>query len=164
MWRFRRGAQIGHAVRISRKVRIHRPNPGTQIEISDRVRLYKQVEIYMDATGAKLIIGKNTFLNRRTEICCRDQVVIGDNCAISWDVVITDTDYHNIEGAAPSTSPVSIGHKVWVGARAMILKGVEIGDGAVIAAGSVVTRSIPAGALVAGAPAKIVRQQVSWST
>lgn len=97
MWRFRRGAQIGHAVRISRKVRIHRPNPGTQIEISDRVRLYKQVEIYMDATGAKLIIGKNTFLNRRTEICCRDQVVIGDNCAISWDVVITDTDYHNIE-------------------------------------------------------------------
>lgn len=46
----------------------------------------------------------------------------------------------------------------------MILKGVEIGDGAVIAAGSVVTRSIPAGALVAGAPAKIVRQQVSWST
>ncbi len=61
------------------------------------------------------------------------------------------------------TKPVKIGNHVWIGTRVTILKGVNIGDGAVIAAGSVVTKDIPAGSLAAGVPAKIIRDKVIWS-
>lgn len=61
------------------------------------------------------------------------------------------------------TKPVKIGNHVWIGTRVTILKGVNIGDGAVIAAGSVITKDIPAGSLAAGVPAKIIRDKVIWS-
>jgi acetyltransferase-like isoleucine patch superfamily enzyme len=60
------------------------------------------------------------------------------------------------------SAPVHIGSHVWIGARALILKGVRIGDGAVVAAGSVVTRDVPSRALVAGNPAQVIREDVSW--
>jgi acetyltransferase-like isoleucine patch superfamily enzyme len=59
--------------------------------------------------------------------------------------------------------PVHIGNKVWIGANVTILKGVSIGDGSVIAAGSVVTRSIPANCLAGGIPAKVIKENVAWS-
>lgn len=60
------------------------------------------------------------------------------------------------------TLPISIGDHVWIGARSTILKGVSIGDGAVVAAGSLVTRDVPPGALVGGSPARMVRPKVEW--
>lgn len=63
---------------------------------------------------------------------------------------------------AKKTKPVCIGNHVWIGQRAMILKGVSIGDGAIIAAGAVVTRDVPAGCLAAGVPAKVIRKNVEW--
>ena len=60
------------------------------------------------------------------------------------------------------SAPIHIGNHVWVGVRAIILKGVTIGDGAIIAAGSVVTRDVPANTLVGGVPAKIIKDNISW--
>jgi acetyltransferase-like isoleucine patch superfamily enzyme len=73
-----------------------------------------------------------------------------------------DTDFHRVDGRASADAPVSIGNRVWIGAGAKILKGVSIGDGAVIAAGAIVTRDVPAGALVAGNPAQVIREGVTW--
>ncbi|AJY77773.1 acetyltransferase [Paenibacillus beijingensis] len=132
--------------------------------------LYDFVNFYLDKPGAEIVIGDRTYINRRTEIMCKQSVVIGSDCAISWDVVITDTDYHQITGLDANGSvmnddakPVRIGNHVWIGCRAIILKGVTIGSGAIVAAGSVVTKDVPAGTLVAGVPAKVVKHDVHWT-
>jgi acetyltransferase-like isoleucine patch superfamily enzyme len=108
--------------------------------------------------NARLVIGNGTYLNRNTEVIAAREVVIGRDCKISWDVVIMDTDQHGFHGAEPVAMPVRIGDRVWIGCRAIILKGVSIGDDAVIAAGAIVTRDVPAGAVVAGQAATVIRQ------
>jgi acetyltransferase-like isoleucine patch superfamily enzyme len=91
----------------------------------------------------------------------RDSITIGARCAISWDVQVLDTDYHELVGSEP-TRPVVIGDDVWIGARAVILKGVTIGDGAVVSAGAMVRENVPARALVGGVPARVLRSDVDW--
>ena len=110
------------------------------------------------APGAELSIGKGTYLNRNTTVVCHDHVTIGRGCAISWDVVITDSDEHDWPGLPRADAPVVIEDNVWIGCRAIILKGVTIGTGAVVAAGAIVTRDVPPRALVAGQPARVVRR------
>ena len=61
------------------------------------------------------------------------------------------------------SAPITIGDRVWIGCRAIILAGVTIGEGSVVAAGSVVTRDVPPGTLVAGNPAKVIRETGPWS-
>lgn len=100
--------------------------------------------------GGRLAIGSGTFLNRNVEIIAWDEVTIGQGCMIGWDVIILDTDQHPLPGRGLRNSPVHIGDGVWIGARAMILKGVTIGDGAIVGAGAVVTRDVRPGAVVHG--------------
>ncbi|MBV9171192.1 MAG: acyltransferase [Chloroflexi bacterium] len=107
--------------------------------------------------GASITIGNGTYLNRNTEIVAYQRVSIGRDCKIARDVLIMDTDQHPLPNGDLDRAPVTIGNDVWIGARAIILKGVTIGDHAVIGAGSVVTRDIPARAIAAGVPARILR-------
>lgn len=111
---------------------------------------------------AELIIGRGTSIGDRTEIHVGKSVKIGGNCSIAWDVCILDRDYHALNSTDEVRKPVIIGDNVWIGCKVIIVKGVSIGDGAVIAAGSVVVRDVPANALVAGNPAKIVKENVTW--
>lgn len=143
-------------------VKINNPSGLGVLRLSRHLQLYQGVHFFLDSSEAEVNIGLGTYLNRRTEITCKRSVTIGERCAISWDVLITDTDYHQL-GEGEHTAPVRIGDRVWIGAKAMILKGVTVGDGAVIAAGSVVTKDVPGGALVAGNPARVVRENVSWA-
>jgi acetyltransferase-like isoleucine patch superfamily enzyme len=116
--------------------------------------------------GADLRVGEGTCVTRDTGISAHESIHIGDGCAISWEVLILDKDGHwlEIDGEArPETRPIRIGNRVWIGARATILKGVTIGDGAVIGAGAVVTKDVPPGCLAAGNPARVVRKNVIWS-
>ncbi len=115
--------------------------------------------------GGKLIIGDNTYINPRTIICCTNYIVIGSNCAISWDCQIMDNDFHTmvVENIPSITNlPINIGNNVWIGAKCIILKGVTIGDGAVVAAGSVVTGIVPANTIVGGVPAKVLKENTGW--
>jgi acetyltransferase-like isoleucine patch superfamily enzyme len=115
--------------------------------------------------GAVLVVGRGTGISGGS-FCAARSLRIGQRCLIGADVVIADTDFHAVEPArrdagwdAIGCAPVHVGDDVFIGARAMILKGVRIGDGAVIGAGAVVTRSVPAGAVVAGNPARVVRSR-----
>lgn len=114
------------------------------------------------AEGASLNLGSG-YINRNVKIRCFDKIEIGDNVAISENVTIWDSDAHQINSTGSKTQPVIIGNHVWIGTNVIILKGVNIGDGAVIAAGSVVNKSIPAYCLAAGVPAKVIKNNVNWN-
>jgi acetyltransferase-like isoleucine patch superfamily enzyme len=107
--------------------------------------------------GASIRIGNGTYLNRGTEIVAARQVTIGRDCKIARDVIIMDTDQHALPNGELVARPVSIGDRVWIGARVIVLKGTTIGDDAVIGAGSVVTKDVPSGAIAAGVPARVLQ-------
>jgi acetyltransferase-like isoleucine patch superfamily enzyme len=107
--------------------------------------------------GARIRIGNGTYLNRGTEIVAARSVTIGSDCKIARDVIIMDTDQHALPDEELVASSVTIEDRVWIGARAIILKGVTVGHDAVIGAGSVVTRSVPPHTVVGGVPARVLR-------
>src|SRR5918912_1756090 len=130
-------------------------NRGGRIEV-ENCAFFSGVRLECWA-GATIRIGNGTYLHRNVEIVAARSVTIGRDCKIARDVIVMDTDQHALPGAELVVRPVTIGDRVWIGARALILKGVRIGDDAVVAAGSVVTRDVPARSVVAGVPAKVVR-------
>lgn len=135
------------------------------IKIEKGVFLYPNVKISVNGekdNKAYLFIASGTHIGDRTEIHVGDRVIIGRDCAISWDVCILDRDYHEFDSNGEEKVPITIGNNVWIGCRATILKGVTIGDGAVVAAGSVVTKDVPANCCVAGNPAKVIKENVNW--
>lgn len=135
-----------------------------QLTLHGDVILYEGVGVRV-TEGAKLSIGDHTYINRSASIDCTQEITIGDYCAISDNVQILDSDFHpvtyNGETSAMS-KPVHIGNHVWIGRSAIILKGVTIGDGAIVGAGSIVTRDVPPGCLVAGNPARVIKENVEW--
>jgi len=104
--------------------------------------------------GARITVGDGTYLNRGTEIVAARSVSIGRDCKIARDVIIMDTDQHELPGLPLQIAPVTIEDRVWIGARAMVLKGVHVGHDAIIAAGAVVTKDVPPHGVVAGVPAR----------
>ncbi len=112
--------------------------------------------------NAKLEI-ESGYINGYSQIVCASKIRIGKDVAIAREVVIRDTDAHDIlyEGYK-KVKEVNIGNNVWIGAKAMIMKGVTIGDGAIVAAGAVVTKDVPEKALVAGVPAKVIKTNIEW--
>jgi acetyltransferase-like isoleucine patch superfamily enzyme len=117
--------------------------------------------------GAKLKIGKNVGISN-TAINCYERIEIGDNVKIGGGVVIYDTDFHSLDHKLRSvrstdikhtaTSPVFIKQFAFIGAHCTILKGVIIGEGAVIGACSVVTKDVPAAEIWGGNPARFIKK------
>ena len=103
------------------------------------------------------------FINENVQISCGDTIEIGDGATIGRDVIIRSYDGHIIEEEGYKIAePIKIGSHVWIGQGATVLKGVTIGDGAIIASGAIVTNDVPAHSIVAGVPAKVVKQNVKW--
>ena len=125
------------------------------------VSIYSNADISVNE-NAVLEFGSG-FINHGARIHCFEHISIGRHVFIGDDVAIRDSDGHEIVGAEkPMTLPIIIGDHVWIGARVTIIKGVTIGEGAVVAAGSVVVKDVPAHTLVAGVPAKVVKENVTW--
>ena len=126
--------------------------------LAENCQFYSGVRLEIGTRGI-LKIGNGTYLNRNTLIVCEDRVEIGKNCKIAWDVIIMDSDLHPINESSPIVNkPVCIEDDVWIGYRSIILKGVTIGHGAVIAAGSVITKNIPPRTVYGGSPAKLIAE------
>ncbi|MEW6443395.1 MAG: acyltransferase [bacterium] len=117
--------------------------------------------------GALLEIGAGTTINPGSRIIALEEIRIGADCAISWEVQIMDGDYHRLSGPEgnpePATASIHIADHVWIGARSLILKGTRIEAGAVVGAGSVIAgKKVPARTVVAGNPARTVRENAHW--
>ena len=118
----------------------------------------------------KIFINKNAtlelgsgFINTGANITCFEKIKIGDNVAIAPNVTIRDSDGHKLNVPGHKIcEPVEIGNHVWIGMNATILKGVTIGDSAIIAAGAVVTKDVAPKTLVGGVPAKVIKENVEW--
>lgn len=110
-------------------------------------------------------IGKNTHVTNKCLLDGRGGLSIGDDVLIGYETIIMST-MHNYEDPnklirlqGSRYEPVVIGNDVWLGARVIVLPGVTIGDGAVVATGAVVTKDIPSFAIAGGVPAKILRKR-----
>ena len=133
----------------------------SKINVKDDFTFFYGADVVL-FENATLELGKS-YANSNCKIRCHKRITIGDECAISHDVTIMDSDAHAINGVV-NTEPVIIGNHVWIGTRATILKGVTIGDGAIIAAGAVVTKDVPPYSMVGGVPARIIKDKVEWSS
>jgi maltose O-acetyltransferase len=115
-----------------------------------------------DQPAANLVIGSSCWFNAGSTFDASDPIVIGDRVRLGPEVLVLTSSHHigdhSTRAGYASRAPVSIGSGAWLGARAIILPGVSIGDGAVVAAGAVVTKPVPADHLVAGVPARLVRE------
>ena len=155
--------KCGKYFRAEEKIRILKKN--SYISVGRKVQFHREVKLsaWGDKQQSRIIIGDNTSIGDRTEIHAGSKIEIGNGCNIAWDVCIMDRDYHKFNSDAENISPVKIEDNVWIGCNSIVLKGVTIGEGAVIAAGSIVTQNVPTNCLAAGNPAKIIKQDVFWA-
>lgn len=161
-----RGASFdkrGKYLRIEKGVRLLKKN--SYMEVGRKVQLHRHVKLsaWGGELKAHIIIGDNTAIGDRTEIHAGSRVEIGKGCNIAWDVCIMDRDYHKFNSSEEVIKPVIIHDNVWIGCNCIVLKGVTVGEGAVIAAGSVVAGDVPPKTLVGGNPAKIIKEDVYWA-
>lgn len=160
-WHFRHATSVGPRTRVWGRPSIR--NQGKML-IGDRVRLVSTIATteLVAEPGGTLEIGDGTFINYGCSIAATMYVRIGRNCNVGTHVMIMDNDFHRLEPERrlerPESEPIILEDNVWIGGRAIILKGVTIGTGSVVAAASVVTRDVPARTLVGGMPAKPIRE------
>jgi acetyltransferase-like isoleucine patch superfamily enzyme len=158
-WHLRSAARLGRRVTLRGRPSV--VNEGT-LTVGERVRLVSTVATLELVTlpGGHLEIGDNVFINFGSSLVASAHVKIGQDCLIGTHVSIMDCDFHRVEDKAWDTTgrPVVIEDRAWLGNRSMVLRGVTVGHDAVVAAGSVVTRDVPPRTVVAGVPARVIRE------
>ena len=112
--------------------------------------------------GGHLSIGHGTYITGDSRIEVKNNIKIGEHCAISWGVSILDDDHHDMGLPNEEPSTTLIGNQVWIGAHSMILKNSIIGDGSVVAAKSLVNGNVPQSTLCGGVPASVIRKSITW--
>ncbi|WP_158904637.1 DapH/DapD/GlmU-related protein [Burkholderia sp. L27(2015)] len=141
--------------------------------------------IVLERSVGTVSVGHDTYIGG-SQIICADQIEIGNNVLVSWGCTIADHDSHSLDwreraedvrkwregllsGGLEKASefknwdvvekaPIRIEDKVWLGMNVTVLKGVTIGEGSVVAAGSIVTKDVPSWTLVAGNPARVIKE------
>jgi len=133
-----------------------------------------EASLLFDREGGIIRIGDRTFIGNSL-IVCAEEVSIGNDILIAWGVTIVDHDSHSLEWSGRkddvvnwlhgrkdwsrvAVAPVRIEDRAWIGFNAVILKGITVGEGAVVAAGSVVTKDVPPYSVVAGNPARVIKK------
>ena len=130
-----------------------------QISVGARSRFWPNGKLSCEGTPeqpATLRIGERVQIGDNTQIHCGLDLRIDDDVMISWGCSIMDRDFHSGASGVERRAPTHIGRNAWIACNVTILKGVRIGAGAIVGAGSVVTREVPAGAIVAGNPARVI--------
>jgi acetyltransferase-like isoleucine patch superfamily enzyme len=154
--------------------------PEQRVYVSVGERSLLSTRIVFEGRSGEVTIGKRAYIGD-CSIICRSRVILGDDVTIAWGVTLYDHNSHsldwrqrakvvdhfyNCEGSANpyseldwagvAVSPIVIEDKVWIGFNSVILKGVRVGEGAIVGAGSVVTRDVEPFTIVGGNPATVI--------
>ena len=167
-----RGLELGDRIILNGRPCFHR-HPGSRIALADGVCLNSSlrsnplgcsqpVVLRTLRPGAEIILGRGVGLSGNT-VSAALRIHIGEGTFVGAGVMIIDNDFHSPVGewswgnvAPDNPKPVIIGRGAFIGAHALILKGVTIGDRAIVGAGAVVTKDVPARTLAAGNPARVI--------
>lgn len=157
-WRLRRVTRVKGLVFTKGRPEI--VNNGV-LELGKLVRVWSTVfrtRLAVEA-GAHLKIGDNCRLNGTT-IAATQSITVGNNCRLAPFSHLMDSDYHDLydRTKAGRSAPIVLEDNVWIGTRSIVLKGVTVHEGAVVASGAVVTRDVPAYTVVGGVPARILKK------
>lgn len=143
-----------------------------RLRVGDKTRV--ETRIAIEREGASVVIGSRSFIGEGQMSCARS-IEVGDDVMIAWGTSIFDHGSHSLRFSERSndvtdwlrgeknwgvveTAAVRIGDKAWIGFGCILLPGVTVGEGAVVGAGSVVTRDVPAWTIAAGNPARVIRE------
>jgi acetyltransferase-like isoleucine patch superfamily enzyme len=169
-WWWAYGCQRATAERVLRHAKVVGAQPtalgygarvdATNLEIGDHFKIWCAHRQTLITGWGRIRIGDRVFINSGVVVVSVLEVTIGNDVAIANEAYIMDTDSHGVEGRPVKNAPVRIGDGSWIGARAIILPGVTIGRRCLVAAGAVVSRDVPDDTLVAGNPARIIRELV----
>ena len=160
---------------IRAKTKLPGLNPTVQIDgkidivgtaniiLDDYARIGDNVQLGTEE-GGKISLGKHVRLNRGTTIFAYSEITIGDYSLIGEFVTIRDANHsikrgEYIKTQGHDSKPVKIGNDVWIGRGVCILPGVTIGDGCIVGANSVVTKSFEPNMILAGIPAKVLKER-----
>ena len=155
------------------KVRLDRVTPVKNCQVVVGRNCIINTRISFDRENAKFICGDRCYIGL-SSLVLAESIKFGDDVVISWGVTIVDHNSHATSWADRAgdildwahgkkdwsnvtVAPVTIEDKAWIGFNAIILKGVTIGEGAIVAAGAVVTKDVPRYSIVGGNPAKVIR-------
>lgn len=155
-----KGISIKGYLRIAKNAELIR-HPGCRLTVKNGMSLGKGSLISVLPNG-NLIVGENVGIGCNCQVVCHNRIVIGDNTIFGPNVMLFDHNhqYDLTTGVKPrkfDVGEITIGKNCWLGSGCTILKDVHIGDNSVVAAGSVVTKDIPSGTVVAGIPARIIK-------
>lgn len=159
---------------VSSKVFYRRIRSGLNYRLNIGKNSMSEANLIFEKEDASILIGNNTFIGN-SFIICAERIEIGDDVLIAWGCTILDHNSHSVLWRERSEDvkdwyrgkknwefverkPVIIKNKAWIGFNVIILKGVTIGEGAVVGAGSVVTKDVEPYTVVAGNPAKLIRE------
>ncbi len=159
------GLRMGRNVYVGDGCYIRRCNEGGDVELGDRVLLHGDIRL-QTYEGARVIIGADTRIHLNCYlIASLADIRIGANTGIANECAFYSFDHGTALGThyrdQPNTTrgPIVIGDNVWIGHGVTVLSGVTIGDGAVVAARALVIKDIPANAIAAGVPARVLRMR-----
>jgi acetyltransferase-like isoleucine patch superfamily enzyme len=170
-------SQLGPSFRI----RVDIPREDVALTIGDRCILHNH--FIFESAGGKIAVGDGVFINSGTKVIARSSIEIGNAVTIAWGCVIYDHDSHSLsyldrvadhnqlvrdarcgkllankEWGRVATAPIRICDYVWLGFDVVVLKGVTIGEGAVVGARAVVTRDVPPWTISVGNPARVAKE------
>lgn len=118
-------------------------------------------------TYGQLSFGDNFKATAETSIIAFNKIIFGNNCLLSWDTLLMDTDFHTVKNenneVINSTKPILIGDHVWIGCRSIILKGAVIHNNTIIAINSMVNKELnEENCIYGGSPVKVIKKNISW--
>ena len=161
-WQRRRLGTLGTRVFIENNVDLMRyPR---NIRVADEVVIKEGARICACNEQAQIRIGARTTIGYHTFIFASESITVGSDCLIAPFVYLVDSNHGSrrdmpINRQPNTTAPVVIGNDVWIGTKATVLAGVTIGDGAIIASGSIVNRDVEPYNIVGGSPAKVIGER-----